>query len=764
MFAWLMNPWMLGLGGLAVLSPIVIHLLNKRRFKIVNWAAMDFLFEAEKKNRRRVQIENLLLLILRCLAMLLIGLLLARPFLPSSVASLLQQDAQYERVVLWDDSLSSRVLNGNQPAIEVARESIKRLVTGLADSDETDDWLTVMLTSDPGQPLLANEPLTKNTLATLMETIDGVQSSDTAADYSNSLGELRRYIGGQTENIGRVAYVFSDMRSVDWLESVDVTSESAPNKLLNQTAQDAVDTFLVDIAGSEDQNLAIAGLRALDLQAVDKVVRFQVEVANFGSTTASQVRVVLQVDDAPPLYQVAPSIAPGQTAELIFPYLFTATDDVDLGGVDEEPSSLNFNNHRVTATIDRQSFSREQLVADQLIEDSTAFLAARVLSGIPVLLVDGDPSAVSERSETHYLQSLDVLGTGLSMDVVTASKLESVSLSKYQVIFLCNVDEASPDRIDALKQWTQDGGALVFMPGNKVRAAAFNESFYREGAGLSPVGLESIAGDPTMASWVNFEVDPQVHPSLRVILESDDASLSKVDVFSWWTSIVDQDQVGQSILVPLRLSDSRNSVAMAERRLGDGTVIVYTIPGDGDWTMWPSSPTFAPVMIDLIDYLVGTAGENSAIKVGSEVVYPVDLSVYDSRVSLRDPEGDKIESIARPVDDSDAGKENVLYRVKFDEIMRRGFYEVGLNRNVGQADKVLFASNIDPREGQLKRLPESASEGDFFSEDIRRVAASDLNSQQVSGGNTEIWPQLLIFLIVVLAVEQFLGWWFGKKR
>ena len=135
MFAWLMNPWMLGLGGLAVLSPILIHLLNKRRFKIVNWAAMDFLFEAEKKNRRRVQIENLLLLSLRCLAMLLIGLLLARPFLPSSVASLLQQDVQYERVILWDDSLSSRVLNGNEPSIDVARESIKRLLSGLAETD-----------------------------------------------------------------------------------------------------------------------------------------------------------------------------------------------------------------------------------------------------------------------------------------------------------------------------------------------------------------------------------------------------------------------------------------------------------------------------------------------------------------------------------------------------------------------------------------------------------------------------------------------------
>ena len=97
------NPLMLGLGALAVASPILIHLLNKRRFKIVDWAAMDFLFEADKKNRRRVQLENFILLMLRCLAMLLIGLLLARPFLPSSVAGIIQQKQEYERVVLLDD-------------------------------------------------------------------------------------------------------------------------------------------------------------------------------------------------------------------------------------------------------------------------------------------------------------------------------------------------------------------------------------------------------------------------------------------------------------------------------------------------------------------------------------------------------------------------------------------------------------------------------------------------------------------------------------
>ena len=62
MLSLFLNPWML-LGSLAVASPILIHLLNKRRFKIVEWAAMDFLFEAEKKNKRRVQIENMILLL-----------------------------------------------------------------------------------------------------------------------------------------------------------------------------------------------------------------------------------------------------------------------------------------------------------------------------------------------------------------------------------------------------------------------------------------------------------------------------------------------------------------------------------------------------------------------------------------------------------------------------------------------------------------------------------------------------------------------------
>ena len=255
MLSWLLNPWML-LGGLAIASPILIHLLNKRRFKIVDWAAMDFLFEADKKNRRRVQLENFILLFLRCLAMALIALMLARPFLPSSITGALQQAQKLERVILIDDSLSQRVLNNSVPAFSGIKDSAKELIQRFAESDKTEDWLTVMLTSNPDQPLLANEPLTRSTLASLTQAIDDLECSDKVADYSVSLGELNRYVSGQRETGGRVSYFYSDMRERDWVNTLDSDTESSPNKLLTQVSENTIGCFLIDIGSPDDQNLA----------------------------------------------------------------------------------------------------------------------------------------------------------------------------------------------------------------------------------------------------------------------------------------------------------------------------------------------------------------------------------------------------------------------------------------------------------------------------------------------------------------------------
>src|SRR5438445_11767273 len=52
--------------------PIIIHLLNRKRFRIVIWAAMKFLLAAQKQNTRRMRLEQLILLAVRVLLLLLI--------------------------------------------------------------------------------------------------------------------------------------------------------------------------------------------------------------------------------------------------------------------------------------------------------------------------------------------------------------------------------------------------------------------------------------------------------------------------------------------------------------------------------------------------------------------------------------------------------------------------------------------------------------------------------------------------------------------
>src|SRR5271166_5934798 len=91
--------------GLAAASiPIVIHLLNRRKFREVPWAAMRFLLAALRKNRRRIRVEQWLLLAIRTLILLLVVAAMAKPFLEALGAVIVGR--RTHRVLVLDASLS----------------------------------------------------------------------------------------------------------------------------------------------------------------------------------------------------------------------------------------------------------------------------------------------------------------------------------------------------------------------------------------------------------------------------------------------------------------------------------------------------------------------------------------------------------------------------------------------------------------------------------------------------------------------------------
>ena len=82
-----LNPEFVLAGTALISAPIIIHLINRLRFRRVRFAAMEFLLASQQRNRRRVLLEQLILLLLRILLVLGLMLLSARLILDPSQLS-----------------------------------------------------------------------------------------------------------------------------------------------------------------------------------------------------------------------------------------------------------------------------------------------------------------------------------------------------------------------------------------------------------------------------------------------------------------------------------------------------------------------------------------------------------------------------------------------------------------------------------------------------------------------------------------------------
>jgi len=127
------NPLFLFATG-AIAAPIIIHLLNRQRYKKVEWAAMRFVLEAIKRTHRRLRLEEILLLILRCLILVLLAMALARPYITGSLLGLAGDGNRYAIIVL-DASYSTGARVGHESAFDRAKKQAAGIIADLQKGD-----------------------------------------------------------------------------------------------------------------------------------------------------------------------------------------------------------------------------------------------------------------------------------------------------------------------------------------------------------------------------------------------------------------------------------------------------------------------------------------------------------------------------------------------------------------------------------------------------------------------------------------------------
>ncbi len=117
----LSHPWLLGLGALGLIIPVLIHLLMREQRKRKVVSSLHLIEEVVRTSKQRKRIRNWPLFLLRCLAVLLLAFLFGKPL----ISGLGGASSKEAIVFVLDSSASMRAMNGGASSWEKGLEQIR---------------------------------------------------------------------------------------------------------------------------------------------------------------------------------------------------------------------------------------------------------------------------------------------------------------------------------------------------------------------------------------------------------------------------------------------------------------------------------------------------------------------------------------------------------------------------------------------------------------------------------------------------------------
>ena len=489
MFETFLNPGYLAAGAALVSLPILIHLINRMRFKRIRWAAMEFLLKSQKKNRRRLIIEQLILLALRCLLVMLAVLLVSR-YLGFSFAFFEPQNTVH--VVVLDDtlSMSDRWIEEGESknCFQTGKDLIVKEIAKNAVQARTAQRLVLVPLSEPGRKPF-DQRLNDQSIQDLEKALGDLTCSSLRIDLTRGI-EAASELFGKNPQDRRILHVVSDFRQRDWSEP----DSASLSKALDDLGRAQVKINLIDTAHPyrndiqktplHHDNLAIIELQPeTRVAARDMPVQFNVTVANYGTSERKNLRIRVNVNgterlEGSVMVTVPPSGSKTETFQIAF-------------------DQLGFN--QITANLEGEDVG--------LQGDNVRYAVIDVRKQVPVLVVDGDPAnGQKPGGDTFHIQTLFGAARGFQIAPRAVNELEQSNLDQYASIYLLNVRELSDKALKNLESYVRDGGSVAFFLGERVRPDFYNEKLYRQGKGVFPAPLADRPY-PSLS-------DPELEPNL----------------------------------------------------------------------------------------------------------------------------------------------------------------------------------------------------------------------------------------------------------
>lgn len=703
-------------GLLAVAAPILIHLLFKAKRHTVLFSSLRFILASTVRKSSRIKFKELLLLLLRVAAFVLLTLAFARPFLRSAVGKSLALKGKLDLVIVVDDSYSLRVVKPNGNALF---EDVRREALAMVGKLRQGDRVALVRTTHGGEVVMKPSP----NFVYAEKAIRAMEPSAQSAKYSDAVKQAVALLDGSRADYRRIYFV-SDFQSV----SFDL-NEMEPAV---RNAGGTIEIEPKDVAEKSTDNLAIRDVRVPDWGWMSgQPLTLLVTVANYSAAARRDVAFCVEV---------AGQKFPGK----VFDY--------EPGEVRELPVTHKFPEGAVLDAVVRLDGK------DALGLDDSWYLHLVSAKPVKALCVENTVNAIKDFQETNYLRTAmdprtkeDDSPGYILPEVIAAQNLMNENLSGYEVVVLANVSGLTAQQVERVEEFVRAGGGLMVFLGDEVEYSIYNQLLYKaDGRGILPCRLKPIEkGSPY---WTLSGGD-MGHYILKPFGAGGMGDITLPRFYQRFGVELPQGGDAGKTHVIARFDDG--APALIEQMFGKGKVLFFTsrcftTAWDPGWTDLPRRMVFVPLVHQMVRYLTGREVKQADVwKAGDSVRLKADELHAEGTVAVKRPDG-KVEQL--PVDPGG------MATLRCAELP--GIYTASSGTE-GQQPVKGFAVNLDTfesdlshaSEAQLRRLAEIGKGGEDKIATVSKRAELFHGSEDDSG----VWRWLLVVVLALMVGELLLA-------
>lgn len=557
----------------AAAIPLLLHLLNLRKLRTVDFSSLRFLKELQKSRIRRLKLKQLLLLLLRIGLVVFAVLAFARPALRSS-SVLPGAHAAATAVILIDNSFSMTLRDDQGTRFTQAKQAALDIVEMLEENDEA----YIIPMTDPKAAINAQPTRNREVLRQL---VNGLGLNFRRADLDDALRAAATVLD-RSQNINRELYIITDAQQSN--------ARGGTDSLKFFTGDTRI--YLLPIGanhGLAGSNLALDSIRVLtSLFERDRPVELRAWVRNYGQRDVENATVSLYIEGN----RVAQSGV-----------------EVKAGGnAVVELSAPPKRSGLVSGHI--------QVEGDDFDSDNKRWFGFPVVERMRVAIV-GTPENTAPLGLLFGLY-----GTTLTAD--RAAGIGGLDLGAYSTIILADAP-VTPADARRLGQFVEEGGGVVIYAGPSTNRDAFNT-----GLGVSlgiGLGTPVTATDPSAP--LTFAAVEKEHPMFSGVF--DPANPGNMVESPELTTVLPAS--GGETLIRL----TNGSAFMSEFRRGRGRVVYVGAPPSGAWGSLATRGIFVPIALRSALYVGATSDPFPQGTVGEAITVPLAAAQLPEQVRVTGP-------------------------------------------------------------------------------------------------------------------------------